>query len=240
MKKPRKIFLHFLGHFEASHKGKPVKFSKKVIAGNDGLEELFADVDGDDKLYNCSHCDYITHMADLCGLHMEKEHNDSSALVYVNCDKCKYVSKSRGNLINHKRLVHENYKPKKCNLCDKRFASKALLDEHMARSHNPEGILCPDCGKTFTSPKLLKRHELWHHKPDEAGGPVPCDICGKISMHRFALQKHIQRVHKRKEKRLLLGLDSSDKIACHVCGKMYSDRRSLKSHLSKQHPEVDY
>ena len=70
------------------------------------------------------------------------------------------------------------------------------------RSHNPEGILCNDCGKIFSSPKLLKRHELWHHNPEQAGGPVPCHICGKISMHKYALQKHIQRVHRKSEKKL--------------------------------------
>ena len=96
--------------------------------------------------------------------------------------------------------MHENYKPKKCPQCDRRFSTKALLEEHVMRSHNPEGILCNDCGKIFSSPKLLKRHELWHHNPEQAGGPVPCHICGKISMHKYALQKHIQRVHRKSEK----------------------------------------
>ena len=167
---------------------------------------------------------------------MEKEHNDSSKLVYVSCDKCNYQTKTRGNLINHKRLVHENYKPKKCNLCDRRFATKALLDEHKERSHNPEGILCNDCGKIFKSPKLLKRHELWHHKPEQAGGPVPCQICGKMSMHKYALQKHIHRVHKKK---IILDGDLSG-TPCHVCGKSYAEKKSLKQHLSKVHEIYDY
>ena len=38
--------------------------------------------------------------------------------------------------------MHENYKPKKCPQCDRRFSTKALLEEHVMRSHNPEGILC--------------------------------------------------------------------------------------------------
>ena len=64
--------------------------------------------------------------------------------------------------------MHENYKPKKCPQCDRRFSTKALLEEHVMRSHNPEGILCNDCGKIFSSSKLLKRHELWHQNPEQA------------------------------------------------------------------------
>ena len=48
-----------------------------------------------------------SHLSDLRGLHMEKEHNDTSKLVFVKCDKCEYTSKSRGSLVNHKRIVHE-------------------------------------------------------------------------------------------------------------------------------------
>ena len=103
------------------------------------------------------------------------------------------------------------------------------------RSHNPEGILCNDCGKIFSSPKLLKRHELWHHNPEQAGGPVPCHICGKISMHKYALQKHIQRVHRKSEKNLMDG-----GTPCHICGKVYAEKKSLKNHLSKVHSVFDH
>ena len=59
-----------------------------LFQGNDGLEDLFSKEDGDDCLYSCKYCDYVTHMADLFGVHTEKEHNDSSKLAYVKCDKC--------------------------------------------------------------------------------------------------------------------------------------------------------
>ena len=87
----------------------------------------------------------------------------------------------------------------------------------------------------FSNPKLLNRHKLWHHNPEQAGGPVPCHICGKISMHRYALQKHIQRVHRKSEKNLMDG-----GTPCHICGKVYAEKKSLKNHLSKVHSVFDH
>ena len=103
---------------------------------------------------------------------MEKEHNDTSKLVFVKCDKCEYTSKSRGSLVNHKRIVHENYRPKKCDFpnCEKRFPTKSCLEDHIMRVHSANEILCNDCGKLFASPSMLRRHARWHHNPDKAGG----------------------------------------------------------------------
>ena len=79
----------------------------------------------------------------------------------------------------------------------------------------------------------IKRHELWHHNPEQAGGPVPCHICGKISMHKYALQKHIARVHRKKEA-------NDDGTPCHICGKTYAEKKSLKTHLAKAHAVFDH
>lgn len=218
-------------HFEKNHPGQELKFTKRVIKGNDGLEDFVA---GDTpegqpcEIYKCDHCDFATHMADVRGIHMEKDHNDGSKLVFAKCDKCDYRTKSRGNLVNHKRIVHEGYKPKKCEHCDKRFSTKSLLEDHVMRVHQAGEILCNDCGKLFASPSALTRHELWHHNPEKAGGPVPCDKCGKISIHRLALQKHINRVHKKQER-------SKSDIMCNVCGKSYVEKKSLKLHMLKAH-----
>ena len=113
-------------------------------------------------------CFILSHLSDLRGLHMEKEHNDPSKLVFVKCDKCEYTSKSRGSLVNHKRIVHENYRPKKCDFpnCEKRFPTKSCLEDHIMRVHSANEILCNDCGKLFASPSMLRRHARWHHNPD--------------------------------------------------------------------------
>ena len=87
----------------------------------------------------------------------------------------------------------------------------------------------------FSNPKLLNRHKLWHHNPEQAGGPVPCHICGKISMHEYVLQKHFQRVHRKSEKNLMDG-----GTPCHICGKVYAEKKSLKNHLSKVHSVFDH
>ena len=56
-------------------------------------------------------------------------------------------------------------------------------------------------------------------------GPLPCHICGKISIHKMALSKHINRVHKQLEK----------SYHCHICDKSFGEKRTLKQHISKVH-----
>ena len=72
---------------------------------------MLADDDMEGQIYKCDHCEFITHLADLRGLHMEKEHNDTSKLVFVKCDKCDYTSKSRGSLGTKKLRIRVLFKP---------------------------------------------------------------------------------------------------------------------------------
>ena len=227
---PKRTFTYYAAlkiHFTKHHPKSNLDFRKRVVQGNDGLWDLMKSEEGQNTLYLCPHCDHITHMEDLHGLHLHKEHGDSSKLVAIQCDKCSYVTKTRGNLVNHKRLVHENYRPKKCDHCDRRFGTKAALEEHVQGTHNTEGHLCNDCGKLFASPKLLARHHLWYHNPEKAGGPATCHICGKVSAHKYALTKHIYRTHKKYELKM--------SGPCHVCGKSFFEKRSLKIHMMKVH-----
>ena len=69
-------------------------------------------------------------------------------------------------MINHKRLVHENYKPKKCPQCERRFSTKALLEEHVVQSHNPEDILCNNCGKITSTIDSFLNHQRNVHKKE--------------------------------------------------------------------------
>ena len=75
------------------------------------------------------------------------------------------ILKNSNFSVNHKRIVHENYRPKKCDHCDKRFPTKSCLEDHVMRVHQSSEILCNDCGKMFASPSMLRRHARWHHNP---------------------------------------------------------------------------
>ena len=230
---PKRTFAYYSAlkiHYAKHHPDSAIDFVKKVIEGNDGLWDLMKSEEGQRTLYTCDLCDQIFHMADLFGLHMKKSHGDSSKLLFFSCDKCDYRAQSRGNLVNHKRLVHENYRPKKCQHCDRRFGTKAALEDHVQSAHSTEGHLCVDCGKMFASKKMLDRHHLWYHNPDKAGGPATCHICGKTSAHKYALTKHIYRVHKKHDMKMW--------GPCHICGKRFFERRCLKIHLMKVHGEL--
>ena len=230
---PKRTFAYYAAlkiHNGKHHPNTEIDFIKRVIEGNDGLYALMISEEGQKTLFTCHVCDQIFHMEDLYGLHLKKAHGDTSRLLYFNCDKCDYRAQSRGNLVNHKRLVHENYRPKKCSQCERRFGTKAALEDHIQSAHGTEGHLCNDCGKLFSSKKLLDRHHVWYHNPEKAGGPATCHICGKVSAHKYALTKHIYRVHKKFDKKI--------HGPCHLCGKSFYEKRSLKIHLMKVHGQL--
>ena len=39
-----------------------MNFKKKIIKGNDGLEDMLADDDMEGQIYKCDHCEFITHL----------------------------------------------------------------------------------------------------------------------------------------------------------------------------------
>ena len=51
------------------------------------------------------------------------------------CTFCEFNTYRRKNLYNHVKIVHEKYKPNKCDKCFASFHYKRDLDNHMARQH---------------------------------------------------------------------------------------------------------
>ena len=76
---------HYLkSHCEREHKNLPIRFTKRTVKVLDELtseEILIKEVAGDAATYKCDHCPYTTTHHDLRGLHMQKEHNDSTKVV---------------------------------------------------------------------------------------------------------------------------------------------------------------
>ena len=63
--------------------------------------------------------------------HIEATHSSS---VYE-CDQCPKTFKLTGNLQQHVRIVHENYRPFKCDLCEEKFLYERDLKRHQNHHH---------------------------------------------------------------------------------------------------------
>ena len=51
---------HYLrAHFERHHPESKLNFKKKIIKGNDGLEDMLADDESEGQIYKCVHCEFI-------------------------------------------------------------------------------------------------------------------------------------------------------------------------------------
>ena len=64
-------------------------------------------------------------------------------------------------------MVHEG-KRHKCSICDKTYATKAILETHVASVHEKSNAFkCTICGATFTTKGTLKYHtQNIHEKPE--------------------------------------------------------------------------
>uniref|UniRef100_A0A667YS44 C2H2-type domain-containing protein n=1 Tax=Myripristis murdjan TaxID=586833 RepID=A0A667YS44_9TELE len=102
----------------------------------------------------------------------------------------------------------------RCFLCEKSFAYKQHLINHVHRVHSKEaGVLCGVCGKNLESADSLNMH-LKTHK-----GSRSCHVCGKHCTSSTSLTEHMAshagvKLHR-----------------CHVCGKECSRKGDLKIHM---------
>ena len=100
------------------------------------------------------------------------------------CDK-RYTKKKYLNY--HSRLVHEEKKPSKCEICKKKVFDK---NRHVARFHEMKKFYeCEYCEKSFLKPSGLKRHKEQVH---EGKKPFGCNYCNRNFSSKTGLKKHIE------------------------------------------------
>lgn len=110
----------------------------------------------------------------------------------------------------HKARFHSDDKPFVCNLCDKGFALKRDLDQHV-RFH-AEKQRCSICDKSFLN---IDEH-LVSHFPERA--KFKCEVCGQGFLKNASLRSH-RRMHEKKS------------YPCKMCSKLLSSMRILKQHM---------
>jgi KRAB domain-containing zinc finger protein len=176
--------------------------------------------------------------------------------------ECSFAFKLLSTLENHKRNSHGdksiNFKLE-CDVCCKRFTTKAVLENHILGSHlsNYEPMFpCDKCGRRFYTEGNRKAHLRTLHNIIVPPTVYLCDQCPKSFKMMISLEQH-QRTHRGEKpfvcskcgKRFtvlkslnnhLLTHEQSNSTAfvCEVCGKGFLTSRAYKSH-SQMHNERD-
>ena len=144
------------------------------------------------------------------------------------CQFCHKIFSTSLTLYVHKKRFH-NATTKivfKCDLCDKKYAQKSNLVDHVEKSHNrkkPEIILkCHICGKISPDKYKLRAHiENVHEKNDQ----IKCELCAEEFRCNDYLISHMREVHK---------FQKFD-FRCEYCGDEFNQSSTLRTHTKQKH-----
>ncbi|KAJ8675106.1 hypothetical protein QAD02_010892 [Eretmocerus hayati] len=170
----------------------------------------------DTKQYECDQCDKKYNLkADLTS-HKKYKHSDTKEFV---CDVCGRVCNTANGLYGHQKYAH--FKTEfECQVCHRRLASQANLDEHIQKQHEERQLfMCEECGKVFHEARKLRTHMRVH----TGVRPYECSVCKKSFGKQTGLRQH------------LLTHSGQRPYVCDVCGKAFTQKTGLICHR-KSHP----
>ena len=105
----------------------------------------------------------------------------------------------------HVNKMHTGENLFKCELFDKKFVMKNLLETHTMTVHRKEKPhVCDQCGKSITQASSLTEHLRLH----SGEKPFACEICSKRFTHRSKLKSHMVQHSGQKDVKNVL---------CHLC-----------------------
>ena len=136
----------------------------------------------------------------------------------LKCQTCEKKFASKKNLRQHVRHVHEKKKMHECDICNKKFALKTNLRQHVQHVHENQTLHeCGICEKKFASKKNLHRHVRRIHEKQTIH---ECGICEKKFTLKENLRRHVRHVH---EKQTI--------HECGICNKKFARKKNKEMHL---------
>ena len=159
----------------------------------------------------------------LLNAHSYKTHKKAK-VDYHKCDFCDHKLRNLKDVLIHIMKVHKGKNVPQCDICNKCFECKSLLEEHIEVIHKGKIPNCEICVKEFSSKKTLEEHEKAYH--NEHTFISKCDFCSKIykgPKSKYILENHIKSIHEKVRHK------------CKDCGKSFSQQCALKIHFSVVH-----
>ena len=119
-----------------------------------------------------------------------------------------------------------------CLECEKKFALKCLLDQHIKSCHLFLPSTCEFCGKLFDNPRKLKSHTAFVHggkvrkKPEVDRSDWTCPICSSVVM-AYKKSDHLKS-------------HQEPKYTCDICGKKLKKKTSFDQHMNQHLSILDF
>lgn len=116
--------------------------------------------------------------------------------VKYKCKIChKYIRTPSARII-HER-IHTGVKPFSCDTCNRSFARKSELKNHICSAKAKKSYVCTICNNSFSfQPKLKKHLEQFHQTQTGGDKPYSCSVCGKAFMRRLSVSAHM-KIHRK-------------------------------------------
>ncbi|XP_012987775.3 zinc finger protein 883-like isoform X1 [Esox lucius] len=181
-----------------------------------------------EKPYICSHCGKYYNDSGNLQRHVrthtgEKPYHCSVCGMKFRCTKTleqHHLKNHQGETLGPIRL-HQG--PLTCPHCGQEFPSKALLKDHLQKTHISR-VQCKQCDKTFST----KAYLLVHQRKHTGERPYLCPQCGKSFSLSGSLRLHL-RIHAGEKPHV-----------CSYCDKRFTSRSQLIRHLRIHTGEKPY
>ncbi|VEN44462.1 unnamed protein product [Callosobruchus maculatus] len=205
-------------------------------------------VAGNRILTRCMYCNKTFKSKTTLDDHIIKTHPDFTASVSSKiheCTQCTYKttksSSIRRHLITNHPEIAGNRILNSCIHCNKTFAGKLSLDDHIIKTH-PDFIAsvsskiheCTQCTYKTTYSTNIRQHLITYH-PELAGNRIltRCMYCNKTFKSKTTLDDHIIKIHP----------DFTASVSSKIhegtqCTYKTTHVKCLREHLMIKHPEI--
>ncbi|XP_063221104.1 uncharacterized protein LOC134530309 isoform X2 [Bacillus rossius redtenbacheri] len=138
-----------------------------------------------EKLFECRRCDERFAHPNSLLTHERRAHGDSSR--EFRCADCDYVTELRTSFVRHCHSHSPGERVLACHLCDKKFAHKHNLSQHV-RLHAGKKVACPveGCFYACRCQSELRNHLSLHSD----SRPFACGECGFRCKNKYMLNRH--------------------------------------------------
>lgn len=162
------------------------------------------------------------------------------------CPICGKVYTASSSYFYHMKHFHKRSKDHECDVCGKKFGTKACLVQHKAIHTGECRYECKECGKRFRSKASLYIHEQTHNGVKSWS----CSQCHRSFRWRTHLARHMKR-HAAEKGHVCATCGRGFSVrcdllrharthaagdhACTKCGLKFAQLRYLKVHMDRKH-----